>query len=187
MTDPSGQDNKGRTKNRQEAKAGYVYLIQAGTMDRFKIGCANDVDARITSLETASAVPLRLIGKKPAGDMYAEERAWHRLFAPNRVKGEWFDLEARQFLKIARDFKAKFRVSPRDRIVEELKIGGTYFISLDGSTTIQVLLADLKLFNDPEKFDFASVHEIDGNRGWQLFPDEVRSSAIGALFNYVTN
>jgi T5orf172 domain len=170
-----------------EPKAGYVYLIQAGSMDRFKIGCATDVDTRLAGLETASAVPLRLIGKKKSPDMYAAENAWHKLFAANRVKGEWFDLDAKQFLKIAREFKAEFRVHSRDRVVEDLKIGGIYYISVDGINTIQVELVELEYFNDPNKFDHAIVNEIRGRQSWSLFPDEVRTTPIGALFNYVTN
>jgi hypothetical protein len=169
-----------------EPKAGYVYLIQAESLDRFKIGCASDVEKRLSTLKTASPLSLRLVATKQAEDMYSEEKKWHELFAPSRVKGEWFDLEPKQFLKIARAFRAEFRIRAKDRQVEDLKIGSIYYISIDGFTTKKVELVELEFFNTPKRLDYAKVIEIDGWQSWNLIPDEVRSTPIGALMNYVT-
>lgn len=156
------------------------------SLDRFKIGCASDAEQRFASLQTASPLPLRLVATKQTKDMYTEEKKWHQLFAPNRIKGEWFDLETNQFLKIVRAFRAEFRIRAKDRNVEDLKIGGIYYISMDGLTVKKVELVELEFSNSPDRYDHAQVSEVGGWQSWNLFPDEVRSTPIGALMNYVT-
>ena len=159
-------------------KPGHVYLVQAESMDRFKIGCASDVEKRFSSLQTASPIQLRLVATKEAEDMYAEEKKWHKLFAPSRVKGEWFDLEPKQFLKIAKAFRAEFRVPAKDRNAEELVVGNTYFISIDGVTVKEVTLLEHEVFNSQERYDRALVKESNGYESWNLIPDEVRSTPV---------
>lgn len=168
-----------------EPRSGFVYLIRAESLDRFKIGCASDVDKRFSTLQTASPLRLRLIATKQASDMYSEESKWHELFAPNRIKGEWFDLEPKQFLKIAQAFRAEFRIRVRERKSENLIVGNIYYISLDGIRVNKVKLVELKHFNAPDKFDHALVSEVEGWQSWRLFPDEVRSTPISALMNHV--
>ena len=119
--------------------------------------------------------------------MYAEEKKWHDLFSPHRIMGEWFDLTPKQFLKIARAFRAEFRIRAIHRKVEGLKIGGIYYISMDGVTTTKVELVELEFFNSSDRYDHAKVSEVGGWQSWNLIPDEVRSTPITALMNYVTN
>lgn len=166
-----------------EPKAGYVYLLQAGDMYRFKIGCASDLHKRLISLRTASPVQLHLLGAIKTTDMYAEEGKWHRLFASSRAIGEWFDLDEKQFLGVARKFRAKYVIRPRDRSLDDLRIEGTYYISLDGRKAIEVQLVELEFFHDPNRHDHAKVKEVNGWQSWNVFPDEVRTTQIGALFN----
>lgn len=168
-----------------ESKTGYVYLIQAGDLYRFKIGCATNLEKRLSSLKTASPVPLCLLGAKKVADMYAEEKNWHKLFSATRKKGEWFDLDPKQFLNIVRAFKIKYGIRPSDRTLDDLKIGGIYYISLDGNKAIEVELIELEFFNDPKKYDHAVVKETSGRQSWRVFPDEVRSTPIGALCNFM--
>lgn len=71
--------------------------------------------------------------------------------------------------------------------MEELRIGGIYYISMDGRTTKKVELVELEFFNSTDRYDHAKVSEIGGWQSWNLIPDEVRSTPIAALMNYVTD
>ena len=65
---------------------GYVYFIQSG--DHIKIGYAINVVKRMDELQIGNPEALRLLGVmagKPS-----DERALHRRFNSDRVKGEWF-------------------------------------------------------------------------------------------------
>jgi len=67
-----------------------VYFVGSGKLGAglIKIGYAEDVAARLSSLQVGSAEPLHLLGDLP-GDREAEE--WlHNRFGHLRVRGEWF-------------------------------------------------------------------------------------------------
>lgn len=69
-----------------------VYFV-AGGDGLVKIGCASDVNKRMTSLATGSPVPLRLIGWIPVKDLRAAfrlEQDSHTVFRDFRAHGEWF-------------------------------------------------------------------------------------------------
>jgi hypothetical protein len=63
-----------------------VYFIRAG--DAIKIGYTTNLAARKRSLETASAVPLELLGSV-SGDRREEARL-HREWWHLHIRGEWF-------------------------------------------------------------------------------------------------
>lgn len=67
-----------------------VYLITAREVGRVKIGCAYDPRVRLEKLQAASPVPLALEALLQGA--YEEERAIHKLFADDRLHGEWFTL-----------------------------------------------------------------------------------------------
>jgi hypothetical protein len=66
----------------------HVYFVRAGPDGPVKIGLARDVARRLKTLQTASPVPLLLLGVVP-GDAKVE-RQLHRRFAGSRLRGEWF-------------------------------------------------------------------------------------------------
>lgn len=65
-----------------------VYFVAAN--DRVKIGKADHVAKRLSSLQTSSPYPLQLLAVAPGG--LAEEHIFHARFKAYRRKGEWFDL-----------------------------------------------------------------------------------------------
>ncbi len=67
-----------------------IYFVQAEGVGNIKIGFTDSVDAsdRLSTLQTGSPVPLRLLGTIP-GTM-DDEKDLHRRFASARVVGEWF-------------------------------------------------------------------------------------------------
>lgn len=79
-----------------------VYVIQAGDGGPCKIGHGRDVRQRLSELQTATHVRLRLIAAYEGGA--AAEAALHRHFADFRLSGEWFDLTPEAAL---RDIKLK--------------------------------------------------------------------------------
>lgn len=67
---------------------GFVYFVESGVGGPVKIGWSQDVERRVTELQTANAMPLRLLGKIP-GRMCDEGRL-HERFAHLRMEAEWF-------------------------------------------------------------------------------------------------
>lgn len=70
---------------------GFVYFIQAGDQDLFKIGRTNGLpEDRLSTLQVASPVPLSLQWYIGTNEPKALEQALHQQFKPYRVSGEWF-------------------------------------------------------------------------------------------------
>lgn len=67
-----------------------VYFIRSERCGPVKIGIANDVDARLLSLQTAHPHPLTVIAVIPNGGKL-KERELHLQFAGSRLNGEWFE------------------------------------------------------------------------------------------------
>ncbi len=64
-----------------------IYLMTDG--ERCKIGCSEDLDARLRSLKGANPA-LQLLHAVPSADMYQVENTLHRCFHVYRVHNEWF-------------------------------------------------------------------------------------------------
>jgi hypothetical protein len=73
---------------RPSDRLGYVYFIQRGPDGPIKIGWSEDVERRLSELQTANAEPLHVLGKIE-GTM-ADEAATHAKFASFRMEAEWF-------------------------------------------------------------------------------------------------
>lgn len=89
-------------------RAGFVYVIylQDSASERFyKIGMAASFTARFTAHQCSSPFPICVACVYFVGNMRAEERELHRLFAKQRVRGEWFRLSDSDLQKIARRAK----------------------------------------------------------------------------------
>jgi hypothetical protein len=66
-----------------------LYAIQAGDDGPVKIGIALKPWERLATLQTANPVRLRGLAAWPGSP--AEEEALHKLFANDRLEGEWFN------------------------------------------------------------------------------------------------
>jgi len=66
---------------------GRVYFIQAST-GHIKIGYAQDVEARLKTLQVAHPTPLLVLAVSGGG--MPQERKYHTRFADHRLLGEWF-------------------------------------------------------------------------------------------------
>jgi hypothetical protein len=68
-----------------------VYFLRAATTGLIKVGRAADVRDRMYRLQTGSSEALELMGQIPDTSGGLMERAIHRRFADDRVRGEWFN------------------------------------------------------------------------------------------------
>lgn len=75
-----------RAKSNQSQ--GVVYFIQSGGSGLVKIGFTTSLKKRVNGLTAMSATPLTVL-RSIAGTMPLE-RAFHRMFDAQRVRGEWF-------------------------------------------------------------------------------------------------
>lgn len=82
-----------------------VYIITAEGLDVAKIGFSLDPRARLTGHQISSPVALEIAAIIP-GDM-AAEKALHRRFSKDRVRGEWFTVSS-----ALRELIAAFRYEP---------------------------------------------------------------------------
>ena len=68
---------------------GFVYFIRRGEFGSIKVGYSVDVKKRLIGLQTASDLPLCLLGFTRAN--LAQEAEAHAVLAPYRKSGEWFE------------------------------------------------------------------------------------------------
>lgn len=77
----------------EDSALGFVYLAR-GHRGEYKIGRTNLVDRRLVELGAASAVAPVLVHEIKTDDPAGVEAYWHRRFASQRMRGEWFRLTA---------------------------------------------------------------------------------------------
>lgn len=65
-----------------------IYFIQAGTSGPIKIGISDNIQTRLTVLQTAHFLELRLIAHCQGTN--ADEKELHDRFNHLRMRGEWF-------------------------------------------------------------------------------------------------
>ncbi len=81
---------KSVVETQERAATSWVYFIQSTQGGPVKIGYSTNPIGRLSTLQTAHAHPLKIIGRMAGG--IAVERSLHTLFAADRVRsdGEWF-------------------------------------------------------------------------------------------------
>lgn len=76
-------------------RAGYVYVLEVpNTPGLFKIGRTVDLDDRLRTFNVKLPFPVEYEHTVKSNDCYALETMLHRLFAGQRVSGEFFMLDA---------------------------------------------------------------------------------------------
>lgn len=81
---------------------GYVYVIGNGR-DAYKIGWTDGpVEKRLNMLQVGSPDELSIVHIEPHISPAVLERELHRRFAAKRIRGEWFQLDQDDLLKINR-------------------------------------------------------------------------------------
>lgn len=86
-----------------DAGAGFVYLIQCGETDLYKIGASeNGVEERLASCQTGCPYKLHIIEKYVVKDYHKVEKKLHQDydFCRYRRPGEWYKLDSEQVFEI---------------------------------------------------------------------------------------
>jgi len=78
-----------------------IYLISDG--DYVKIGFSKDPDKRLNQLQIGSPRKLKLLAAFPGGREV--ELKLHEIMERKRIRGEWFELNFEDIMKIFRRFK----------------------------------------------------------------------------------
>lgn len=79
---------------RREPKSptGHIYFIQSQGNCAIKIGFTLDVERRARELQTGSPESLEIVGAMPG--TVRDEKALHRHFHADHIRGEWFEASA---------------------------------------------------------------------------------------------
>ena len=77
---------------KESVRSGYVYLMLAEGVDRYKIGLSRKPKERYSTISKQSPFPVSVIACYKVDDMIEAEKNWHQKFAEQRVHGEWFEL-----------------------------------------------------------------------------------------------
>lgn len=67
---------------------GFLYFVQQGLRGPIKIGWTCDLEKRVATLQTGNPEPLYVLVAVPCWPDL--EGVAHRVFAPYRLRGEWF-------------------------------------------------------------------------------------------------
>jgi hypothetical protein len=85
---PFAQNKRTRIIAQGWHERGFIYFLRCGLKGPYKIGFAADPEARAAVHQVSNAQELTLLGAYP-GTIH-DERALHRRFAEQRIRGEWF-------------------------------------------------------------------------------------------------
>lgn len=101
--------------------AGYIYVIEAIGLRRFKIGITEDLGNRFPRYATECPVECRpvLVATVPIVALRIIEKKVHSHYAVKRVRGEWFDLDDQDLADIP-DLLKKFSRQPLADLTREL-------------------------------------------------------------------
>lgn len=79
---------------------GFVYIIQLGETDHYKIGMSIDVDKRLKQLQSRCPIPLKIVYRWFGYDYRYFEKALHDQFRKKHVTGEWFRLTTEDIMNL---------------------------------------------------------------------------------------
>lgn len=79
---------------------GYVYLLNAVGTNYYKIGKSVHPDKRMKQISPKMPYECEIVSVRPSFFKTMAENEYHSLFAKNRVNGEWFELQEKDFLDI---------------------------------------------------------------------------------------
>lgn len=81
-------------------RGGYLYIIQLGETNVYKIGVSINPSRRLKELQSKSPIHLRIIYGKFGHDYESIEKYFHWVFRKKRIKGEWFELNQDDIIRI---------------------------------------------------------------------------------------
>lgn len=88
------------------ARNGWCYLITDGEYQKIGVS-ASKVDKRLQSIQTGNPRRISIVAKyQVKTDMFYVEKQLHKLFATERVNGEWFSIciTEEEFLRLCKEY-----------------------------------------------------------------------------------
>jgi hypothetical protein len=95
-----------RTSGFEQDLSGFVYLIEAVGMQRYKIGYSKEVYKRASNIQTSTPVEISVLYRYFSVDAPQLEKLLHEYYDAYRIRGEWFELplsEVPKFLNVANE------------------------------------------------------------------------------------
>ena len=77
----------------------YVYAIRECDTGNIKLGISRDPEQRLKQMQTGNSSRLELVGYREAKNRFKDERALHFKAADYRIRGEWFNHNAMEFVQ----------------------------------------------------------------------------------------
>jgi hypothetical protein len=83
---------------------GYVYLIWQENTSFYKIGCTNNINKRLSMLQTSHSSKLHLLGTIETEEHVRKEGYLHNKYKNHHIKGEWFNFHPLFLREVLTDF-----------------------------------------------------------------------------------
>lgn len=100
-----------------ESKEGFVYILQEGYDNSFKIGSTkNDVEFRKQCLQVGNSTTLRVFGKIKTADYEKLENELHDQFNKDRERGEWFYVDPKAIVCLLEEMGGELCVDDPYRV-----------------------------------------------------------------------
>jgi len=93
-----------KTSGFEQDLSGFVYLIEAVGVQRYKIGYSKEVYKRASNIQTSTPFEISVLYRYFSVDAPQLEKLLHEYYDAYRIRGEWFELplsEVSKFLNIA--------------------------------------------------------------------------------------
>ena len=90
--------------SKEKPDAGFIYLVKCH--DFVKIGIANEVRLRLSSLQTGNPYLLKLVAHRRSFNAASEEASLHKRYEQYQVNGEWFRLPKALLKELVESFKS---------------------------------------------------------------------------------
>lgn len=77
----------------------FLYAIREQESGRIKLGISRNPGERLSQLQTGNSQRLELVAVSNAGRGFTDEQSLHQAASRYRIRGEWFQPEALEFMK----------------------------------------------------------------------------------------
>ena len=95
-----------KTSRFERDPSGFVYLIEAVGVQRYKIGYSKEVYKRASNIQTSTPFEISVLYRYFSVDAPQLEKLLHEYYDAYRIRGEWFELplsEVSNFLNVANE------------------------------------------------------------------------------------
>lgn len=95
-----------KTSRFERDPSGFVYLIEAVGVQRYKIGYSKEVYKRASNIQTSTPFEISVLYRYFSVDTPQLEKLLHEYYDAYRIRGEWFELplsEVSNFLNVANE------------------------------------------------------------------------------------